>query len=1383
MTASADQPVPGTPGRPRRIILGLTLFILVLAGAIATVRYAVLTQPVRTFVEARADGLRVGQLGQLRIDGLAGDLWRDVSARRVTLRDAKGVWLQADNVRVRWDYRRLFTRRFEADRIEATRVQVFRRPQLSARRPQRDLPVSIAIRDLRTRLVLDPAFSRETGDYDVRLNLDIERKSPRSGQLLATSRLHAGDQLRVAFQSGVAGTFAVNAGAEEARGGALAGAFGLPSDQPFRLAVQGAGSLSNGRFTARATSGTATPLDAKGAWTPKGGQATGRVSLTASSHTTALASRLGPELLFTVLGRRAGPDLYDLDARFTSEAFGVRARGLGNPGKLSLAPKGLQIVADAPSLSRLTGGPASGPGRLVGVVTGAMKAWAFKGTASLQSLDLGVYRLARVVGPVEFSADRGTYALKATASSTGGQGSGFVAALLGGAPTAKVEVERLQNGQLVVRRLDVGGRELTLQASGNRSLLGTVGIKAKAQIADLSAARAGASGGVVIEGSASQVRAGQPWLVSLTGQGDRLALGIAELDRLMGTRPRAEARAEWLAGRLQISRARLDGAALDATAAGTVGSDGNLALRSDWTATGPFRAGPLEISGRARGDGTVTGDLTSPRLVLAAELEQIDVPHLPMRNGRLTLVFQRQPDGSSGNVSLVAESAYGPARIGSDFRFPRGGLDLSDLVLDAGGVRASGTLSLSDRAPSAANLNLDIGPGALLDAGRMTGTARIVDAGGGARAALNLTAERLRARGSSVTVRAARLAADGPLARLPYSLEANGASGQGAWTVKGQGLLTDAAPGYGLTIEGRGTLGARDLHTVEPAVFRLAESTQSARVRLEGSDGGKLDLDGVLNGEAADVRVRVVEMGLNLVDADFDGRVDANLALQGRGDQLSGVLEARLMNARGRGTPAVQGIDGTVRGRLAGDRLTLDLTTAGQQGLKGEASLILPTESSARPLRVAVARQRPLQGRFAAEGEVRPLWELMIGGERSLSGFVRTNGVLGGTLARPQATGRIDVERGRFDDGASGLSLKDVALQASFGDDAVNVTSARGVDGRGGQLTGQGRISLLPDGVSNFRLDLEGFRLIDNETATATATGQATINRAADGKVKLSGNLSIDRGDVAADPPVPSGVVAMDVREVNRPYDLPVAFEGARKKGDGWALDVNLKAPRRVFLRGRGLDVEFSLDAHVGGTTANANLTGTARVVRGDYDFAGKRFAIDDTSIVYLASKPQNIRLQLDATREDPSLKVTVRIRGTAARPEIALVSSPSLPNDEILSKVLFERSASQLSPVEAAQLASALSSLTGGGGLDVIGNLKSFAGLDRLAFGGGQQTGVTVSGGKYLTDDIYLELTGGGREGPSAQVEWRIGKSLSILSRLAGQAGNRLAVRWRKDY
>lgn len=82
-----------------------------------------------------------------------------------------------------------------------------------------------------------------------------------------------------------------------------------------------------------------------------------------------------------------------------------------------------------------------------------------------------------------------------------------------------------------------------------------------------------------------------------------------------------------------------------------------------------------------------------------------------------------------------------------------------------------------------------------------------------------------------------------------------------------------------------------------------------------------------------------------------------------------------------------------------------------------------------------------------------------------------------------------------------------------------------------------------------------------------------------------------------------------------------------------------------------------------------------------------------------------------------------------------------------------------------------------------MVGNLRTFAGLDRLALAGGDESGVTVSGGKYLTEDVYLELTGGGREGPSAQVEWRLGRNLSIISKLASQGDGKLAVRWRRDY
>ena len=1360
-------------------VLATVVVTLLAIGAVT--RYGVLLPQVRVLIEARTDGLKLGRLGRLKIEGLSGDVWRDARARRLTIRDEKGVWLEANDVHVTWKYAELLRRRFDAGVVEARTVRVIRRPAMGPKGKDRGLPVSFHIDRLSTRLILEPAFAQTRGDYDVKAALDIERRGGRSGRFTAASRLHPGDRLDVDFAFGKTGPVRLAVAAEEARGGAIAGALGLRADQPFHLDVRANGAVSQGRFNAVATTGGTTPLLARGAWSPAGGEAGGRVLLAASRLTAPFAERFGGQVLFGLAGRKAPGALYALDLKLRSEALTIHAFGPGDLGKRRLSE--VKLDAQAPSLARLVGTGRLGPARLNGTVTANGADWRFAGSASVADIGVGAYGLKSLSGPVELVRGDGAYALKARLAGFGGQGDGLAAALLGGAPTANLDVRRLANGQLVVRSLDLAGRGLKAEASGERSLLGAVNLKGRAQVSNLAAARQGATGAATIDFRASQGRAAAPWSVTLDAKGQKLALGMAELDRLLGGQPRLQAQGEWQAGRLAIAKATLDGAALDATLAGVMDRDRRLAFKSDWSAVGPFRAGPVEITGRAKGTGGVTGTLAAPRLDLAADVEQIDIPRLPLRNAKVALVFQRRADGGDGSFGVTASSAYGPARASSAFRFPRGGVDLTDLSVDAGGLRAEGALSLRRNAPSAADLAVDVGRGAWLDAGRITGRAQITDAAGEPLAVLTLTAENARAAGSAITVRSARLSAKGPLSRLPYAVEGRGASERGAWTVDGRGVLDDQLAGYLLTFDGRGAIGGQELRTVETASFRLGGSEQGARLRLAGSNGGRLDLDAALRGEAADVQAKVANLGLTLFNADLDGRVDATLALRGQGRRLDGVLEAQLADARSRGAPASQGVDGSLQARLAGDTLSLEAATTNDQGLRAEASVVLPAEASATPFRVAVARRKPMRGRFSAEGEVRPLWDLFIGGDRSLAGFVRTEGTLSGSLAAPRAAGRITVERGRFDDGASGLSLREVSLSAAFTEDGVDVGEAKGVDGHGGSVSGQGHVSLQRDGTSSFRLDLQGFRLIDNEMATASASGQATIRRGTDGKVTLTGDLTIDQAEVAADPPTPSGVVAMDVREINRPDDLSATIPARLRRGDGWVLDVKLRAPRRVFLRGRGLDMELSLDAHVIGTTTRPELTGTARVVRGDYDFAGKRFEFDDRGVVYLSTRPQNIRLQLDAVREDPSLTVTVRIRGTAARPEITLVSSPALPNDEVLSKVLFERSASQLSAVEAAQLASALSALSGGGGLDVIGNLRSFAGLDRLAFGGDQESGVTVSGGKYLTDDVYLELTGGGREGPSAQVEWRIRKHLSILSRFAGQTGNRLAIRWRKDY
>src|SRR5690606_32515668 len=131
--------------------------------------------------------------------------------------------------------------------------------------------------------------------------------------------------------------------------------------------------------------------------------------------------------------------------------------------------------------------------------------------------------------------------------------------------------------------------------------------------------------------------------------------------------------------------------------------DRSLNFQVGWSAAGPVRAGPVEITGKAKGGGRIGGAVTAPRLDLTADFEKIDAPRLPLSDAHLVLTFERRRDGSSGSLALTAGSPYGPARARSDFRFPEGGVDLTGLDVDAGGVQAQGSLSLRRSSPSAAD--------------------------------------------------------------------------------------------------------------------------------------------------------------------------------------------------------------------------------------------------------------------------------------------------------------------------------------------------------------------------------------------------------------------------------------------------------------------------------------------------------------------------------------------------------------------------------------------------------------------------------------------------------------------------------------------------------
>lgn len=236
-----------------------------------------------------------------------------------------------------------------------------------------------------------------------------------------------------------------------------------------------------------------------------------------------------------------------------------------------------------------------------------------------------------------------------------------------------------------------------------------------------------------------------------------------------------------------------------------------------------------------------------------------------------------------------------------------------------------------------------------------------------------------------------------------------------------------------------------------------------------------------------------------------------------------------------------------------------------------------------------------------------------------------------------------------------------------------------------------------------------------------------------------------------------------------------------------WRLDVTADAPNRLMVTGLGLDSEWRANLEIGGTVSEPRILGRADLVRGRYEFAGRGFELERGSIRFQGESPPDPLLDIVAAADLQGLSATIRVTGTGQAPEINFASVPALPEDELLSRLLFGTSITNLSAPEALQLAAAVASLQGGGGgLDPINAVRQAAGLDRLRILPADPTlgqGTAIAAGKYLTRRTFVEVITDGQGYSATRVEFQITRWLSILSSISTLGRQSVNVRVSKDY
>jgi len=279
---------------------------------------------------------------------------------------------------------------------------------------------------------------------------------------------------------------------------------------------------------------------------------------------------------------------------------------------------------------------------------------------------------------------------------------------------------------------------------------------------------------------------------------------------------------------------------------------------------------------------------------------------------------------------------------------------------------------------------------------------------------------------------------------------------------------------------------------------------------------------------------------------------------------------------------------------------------------------------------------------------------------------------------------------------------------------------------------------------------------------------------------RVIGVLTLDQANYALGGATAEDVVELSgVRWLNAPTaeavaDNPDDIIAETTRPSAWKLDVSVKGGSHVFVKGLGLEAELRTSLHVGGDAKDPVVTGEADLVRGTFDFAGRKLTLSRAIVRLGGATPPDPSLDISADTTVSGVTVTVNIGGTANRPQITFSSSPALPEDQVLARLLFGPSATTISPIQAVQLAASLNALRGDG-TDPVGKVEKAIKLDRLSVYAADPTlgrGTAVGAGKYINSRVYVELTTDAKGYAATQLEVALTKAFRLLSQVGTTLG-----------
>ena len=833
----------------------------------------------------------------------------------------------------------------------------------------------------------------------------------------------------------------------------------------------------------------------------------------------------------------------------------------------------------------------------------------------------------------------------------------------------------------------------------------------------------------------------------------------------------------------RLARLELDGRLEDALGAGR--------LEAAITAkdAGYGAAAIAGVSGRVTGSDIAA----TPDLALDLTLRRAAGFGARLREVRLT-----------GDVTDAARLAALTARLEAE-GLAYGDVTVAGLTAD---LAAEDALSPLPRAEITARARRIAGPAAT-DSADLTATLSGADGRARAEARLALatvTADGARVEGLRLDATAQDALGTDPRldARLETGRVAAGDAALEAVTARARGLLS----ALGVTLSTKGTVGDRplaldaaadlDAAAADPVIRvtrldaalardRLALNapftvTAGTATRIEGLDialpDGALTGAATLHpdGLAGEIDLALGDLGLLNRLAGLPvtgGALDFAVRIDTRAGRAGGRVSLEARDLAVEGVVIDEGALGlTAEGDWDGRTARLDAAATGPFGapLRVEAGLGLRPSGGALP---RVPAEGALSGRMTWSGQVGEVWALVPGADHLLEGRLDVDLALSGTVATPEIGGDLALSGGHYENLATGTILTDLTVDSTIAPDGDLALDLRARDGGEGRVSAE--VALAGDRLE-ARLETREAVLVRRDDVTAALAIDLTAEGPLTGP-DIAGTVEITRAEVRLVNTTPPSVVTLgDVRIKGSPEPEP-----EEPLGRSIALDLRIFADRDIFVRGRGLDSEWMADIEVDGSAADPRVTGKVERVRGQLNFIGTLFALETGRVSFSGASPVDPELDIRFETEKNAVTGGIAVTGRASDPEIGFFSRPSLPEDEVLPRLLYGESSQSLSAGQAIQLASGLATVLDGTG-GITDRVRGTVGLDVLTVDP-TGDGASVTAGKNIGEDVFVGVEQSLEGETSVVVEVEVFPSVTLDAETGAEQGSSVGINWSRDF